>query len=308
MCADSLDRQLESLELQVRSSHDRAIGRELLASVPDDAVHVIVVMGKGAFRSERCDWTPLQHGDVVVLPRRSHQWFVSSSERPLKVTIYDVAVHSRTGHSLLELLEEPMHEHSSSIGELAACFASVDAELARPQLGSSAVASLLMKYAIALILRANVQRCGAPSVALSAVHDARLRRAISHVLADPSAPHTVSQLATVAGMSRSAFARHFFESVKQSPMEFVKQIRLEEAAALLRSTDLPVKSVAARTGYASRSHFSRAFRAAFDVDPSRFRKAREEQDKGTLRGLSRQSLRRDAACPGARRNELARDQ
>jgi AraC family transcriptional regulator, activator of mtrCDE len=110
------------------------------------------------------------------------------------------------------------------------------------------------------------------SIAVSCVRDIRLRRAIACVLDQPSAAHTVAQLAAVASMSRSAFARHFFNSVKQSPMEFVKQVRLQHAASLLRTTDLSVKSVAARTGYASRSHFSRAFRAAFDLDPTHFRK------------------------------------
>jgi transcriptional regulator GlxA family with amidase domain len=47
---------------------------------------------------------------------------------------------------------------------------------------------------------------------------------------------------------------------------------------MLRSSNLPVKAVAAAVGYASRSHFSHAFRAEFGVDPTGFRS--EEQAQG----------------------------
>jgi transcriptional regulator GlxA family with amidase domain len=40
---------------------------------------------------------------------------------------------------------------------------------------------------------------------------------------------------------------------------------------MLAGSDLPVKSIAAAVGYASRSHFSRAFAARFGDDPSRYR-------------------------------------
>jgi AraC family transcriptional regulator, activator of mtrCDE len=40
---------------------------------------------------------------------------------------------------------------------------------------------------------------------------------------------------------------------------------------MLRAGDLPVQKVADAAGFASRSHFSRAFRAAFGVDPSTYR-------------------------------------
>ncbi len=50
-------------------------------------------------------------------------------------------------------------------------------------------------------------------------------------------------------------------------------MRLRRAERLLAETKLPVKSVAARVGYASRSHFSRAFKAAFGIDPAAYRTA-----------------------------------
>ena len=72
-------------------------------------------------------------------------------------------------------------------------------------------------------------------------------------------------------MSRSAFAREFSNTLSMSPMAFVAKTRLHHAAELLKSTKLPVKVIAASIGFASRSHFSRAFASAYGADPSRFR-------------------------------------
>ena len=40
---------------------------------------------------------------------------------------------------------------------------------------------------------------------------------------------------------------------------------------MLNDTDLPVKTIAARVGFASRSHFSRAFKNFSGIDPAHFR-------------------------------------
>ena len=51
-------------------------------------------------------------------------------------------------------------------------------------------------------------------------------------------------------------------------MVSVKSVRLRHAAHLLRTTDVPVKAIAGAIGYRSRSQFSRAFRAHYDLDPT----------------------------------------
>ena len=270
----SLDRQLESLDVQVRSSHQRTVAHELLASVPDDAMHIFVVGGQGAFRPERRVWTYLRSGDVIIAPHGTQQWFVSARGGVLTLTSYEVAITQGTRPSFFDLLEEPVHEHFTSMTELKTLLTRIDEELEHGQMGSRAVTSALMKHSLVLILREHVRRCGSMSIAVNG--DARIRRAIACVLDQPAAAHTVVDLAAVAGMSRSAFARHFVSCVKRSPMEFVKHVRLQHAATLLETTELPIKTVAARTGFASRSHFSRAFRAFFGVDPSQFRRTRDE--------------------------------
>ena len=106
---------------------------------------------------------------------------------------------------------------------------------------------------------------------MGALADTRLSGAVMAVLHRPAAPHTVATLADVAGMSRSTFARHFVDAFEISPMEFVAKTRLYHAAIMLKNSKLPIKVIAGSIGYSSRSHFSRAFRDAYGVDPSAFR-------------------------------------
>jgi AraC-like DNA-binding protein len=54
-------------------------------------------------------------------------------------------------------------------------------------------------------------------------------------------------------------------------MDFVKEVRMRRAARFLAATDLPVKTIASRVGFESRSYFSRAFKAFAGVDPAGFR-------------------------------------
>ena len=72
-------------------------------------------------------------------------------------------------------------------------------------------------------------------------------------------------------MSRSAFADEFSAHFERTPMRFLRDVRLQRAASMLRTTDAPVAAVAHRVGFASRSHFSRAFSDHFGVPPSDFR-------------------------------------
>ena len=96
----------------------------------------------------------------------------------------------------------------------------------------------------------------------------RLARALEGVLQSPGAPHTVESLAEVASMSRSAFAEAFTHSFGLPPMGMVRRIRLERAWKLLeQQAGLPIRTVARRVGFSSRSHFSRLFKSHFGVSP-----------------------------------------
>lgn len=148
-------------------------------------------------------------------------------------------------------------------------------ELASPGVGSRAIVECIVKQALVTLMREQL-RAGREAALpwIVALRDDRLGRAVAAMLERPSDPWSLETLAQRAGMSRSAFAERFGAAFAQSPIEFLRDIRLGRAAHLLASTDLPVKRIASAVGYGSRSYFSRAFRSRYDIDPSDYRVSR----------------------------------
>lgn len=141
-------------------------------------------------------------------------------------------------------------------------------EMDQPSLGVVLVAAALMKLYLVEAARGCAQE--------EPADESRIGKAVTAILADPGAAHSIAALADRTGMSRATFMRHFSRVTGMNPMQFVAKARLDHAAELLRNTQLPIKSVAAQIGFSDRSHFSRAFRRAHGVDPSSFRRTTTE--------------------------------
>ena len=127
---------------------------------------------------------------------------------------------------------------------------------------------------------------------------------IADMVARPGAAHTVQSLAYSASLSRSAFMARFSEIFGRSPMAILRDLRMRQAALDLTTTTTPVDVVAHNAGYESRSSFVRAFRKAYNVDPSEYRQSVKngEGDKSICakhrapRHLSRQACDFKRAC------------
>jgi len=81
-------------------------------------------------------------------------------------------------------------------------------------------------------------------------------------------PFRVADLARMSGMSPSAFYRNFQIVTAQSPIQFQKYIRLQQARLLLLSGTHDITAVAHRVGYDSPSQFSREYRRMYGITPS----------------------------------------
>ena len=132
--------------------------------------------------------------------------------------------------------------------------------------------SALMSQCLVQLFRRLSEESGDQIPWLSALSDPRLARALDRILDDPAADHTVESLAETASMSRSAFAEHFQAVFDRTPMNLVTNVRMQRAAQVLQQNQsLSIDEVAARVGYSSRSHFSRAFKQHYGVAPADFR-------------------------------------
>ena len=82
-----------------------------------------------------------------------------------------------------------------------------------------------------------------------------------------SAP-VVAELASEAAMSPSAFHAAFKHVTGQSPMQYLKAVRLHRARQLLAQTQRLASDVAFEVGYQSASQFSRDYKRQFGATPS----------------------------------------
>jgi AraC-like DNA-binding protein len=96
-----------------------------------------------------------------------------------------------------------------------------------------------------------------------------ISRAVRWIREHYAEPFRVEDVARLSGMSVSAFYRNFQAVTAMSPIQFQKQIRLQEARLLLATHPDDVTGVGHRVGYDNPSQFSREYRRQFGEPPSR---------------------------------------
>lgn len=97
----------------------------------------------------------------------------------------------------------------------------------------------------------------------------RIMKVINERISDPGL--NVETLAATIGMSRVHMHRKLKELTNQSTKDFIRNIRLKQAATLLIENDLTVSEAAYATGFTNISHFSNSFREFYGVSPSEYK-------------------------------------
>jgi AraC-like DNA-binding protein len=95
----------------------------------------------------------------------------------------------------------------------------------------------------------------------------RIWEAIEEIMNHFDKPLRIDELAQIASMSISSFHRQFKEITAMSPIQFQKQLRLQEARRLLLSESADAADIAFRVGYESASQFSREYSRMFGSPP-----------------------------------------
>ncbi len=106
--------------------------------------------------------------------------------------------------------------------------------------------------------------------ALRPLDAVRLRRVLDYLEAHLGDTTSIDRLAAVAALSPFHFARAFKAATGASPHGYLLRRRMDRAATLFRSTNLPVADVAQRVGFASLPHFRSQFRRHWSAGPGEF--------------------------------------
>lgn len=325
MTNDVLDRLLISLAVRLHAFSTCRIQQGWrLAFGPLEAVTIhCVLQGTGSVRAGGKSWTSFGPGSVIIVPARVPHALGEASDAAVEVsgedhcTLQNEAVVAFTAGNgspdtlllcgmipetydgalgLFSNLSTPMVQDLSEDEPSLHAFALMLAEVQEPSVGTQALTEALLKQCLILLLRRLLKSDPAGFDLLAGLGDARLVRAVTAIIEQPAAAHTVESLAQIAGMSRAAFAERFARSYERTPLDFVQTVRMRTAAQLLTMTDLPIKTIASSIGYASRSYFSRAFRAYYGLDPRSYREfaGQEEREPERVMDVSSQSTEFEA--------------
>src|SRR5262249_5547348 len=99
-----------------------------------------------------------------------------------------------------------------------------------------------------------------------------LRRVVELMQDDVSANLDLATLAAESGYSKPHFLRTFRAATGQTPHQYLMQLRLEKAQALIADGSLRLIDIAAACGFSSHAHLTTAFQARFGLSPSAFRR------------------------------------
>jgi AraC-like DNA-binding protein len=122
-------------------------------------------------------------------------------------------------------------------------------------------------------IRSHLNNIGESDVGwLAALSDKRIGAVMRALHDAPAAAWTVEKLASVANMSRSAFAARFKARLGEAPLEYLTRWRMFRAGVLLRSTERSLAEIASEVGYENDAALSKAFHRVVGMAPGAFRK------------------------------------
>lgn len=113
----------------------------------------------------------------------------------------------------------------------------------------------------------------------------RTAKAIAWIKDNYAKPLRVEELAEIAGMGVSTLHHHFRALTAMSPLQYQKQIRLQEARARMSIEGLDVGSAALEVGYESASQFTREYKRYFGQTPMRDTRSLRATDASRLEPL-----------------------
>ncbi|MFC8896610.1 AraC family transcriptional regulator [Streptomyces cinereoruber] len=174
-------------------------------------------------------------------------------------------------HPLVRQLPEIIHlpANPARHPELASAVQLLRAELERPRPGSAGIVPALIDSLLLYILRAWPEQGPAAQAGgwAAALGDTGVAPALAAIHAKPDAQWTVESPAARAGLSR-----RFNDLVGEPPMAYLTRWRMTTAARLLRESEAPLSTVAARAGYGSEYAFATAFKREYGQAPGGYRR------------------------------------
>ena len=298
----TLDKLCDHLEIKVRPFAVCSVeaGERLMLGPREEATVHYVVAGQGTLSFPEFSEFRLHTGTAIIAPTGSlHE--VAAIGQPGQVpnvvrrcqpAAMGLGVVGRSPHEVedgmvllcgtvdvtyrhlndfFDYLPAPIIIQASPDDPISRAFEEIVREMTAPRPGTGAMLAALFQQCFIELLRRQGTGGQCALEWLSALDDPRLSGVIDDIMEHPEEHYTLDLLAEKCMMSRTTFSERFHKAFGRPAMDFVREVRLRGAARMLKQSQEPIKTIARRVGYASRSNFSHAFTEFFGVAPAEYR-------------------------------------
>lgn len=160
-------------------------------------------------------------------------------------------------------------------------------ELQAPGAGSDTVLNGLLDAAFSYLLRELLARAADGPGFAKALRSQPVSRALQLLHERCAEEWTLEGLAREVSLSRTALAVKFREALGDTPMGYLRRLRMQRATQRLIDTDLPLERIASEVGYQDAFGFSRVFKKTLGVSPRDYRRRESAEAQSNLRLTAR---------------------
>ena len=127
------------------------------------------------------------------------------------------------------------------------------------------------KVLLVVMKRQGDQAQFSPLMASVGPQETPITRVQNHMLEHLDQAFSIESMASLASMSARHFARVFAREVNMTPMDFLQGARIDRARNLLETSELPLKTVAFKSGFGSVRHMRFLFNEKLGLTPAQYR-------------------------------------
>ena len=229
----------------------------------------------------------LQAGDVAFMAR-GHDHFLSTESaldgKTCSVVSGAYQFWNTPVHPFFRELPDWLvvrAESRAKLDPMSLAIALLCEEAREPALGAETLVHALLDVIFTYLLRQVVEQRGISGTSFcQAVRDPHIRRAVELMHEECGRPWTLDELARSVGLSRTGLAEKFREAMGDTPLSYLRAVRVQKAMRMLSETDETLESVAAAVGYQDAFGFSKVFKKAVGLPPREFRR-RDAADRAS---------------------------
>ncbi|MBQ3110740.1 MAG: helix-turn-helix transcriptional regulator [Clostridia bacterium] len=233
---------------------------------------VYIASGKAHFYFNGKDTTVTAGHMVVYLPREEQKYEYFGDD---KTEAYWVHFTGAKVKGIMRHFDIPYNEpffYSGSSEEYKMLFNSMIHELRARPVGYEEMIEMNLRQMFMTIQRTRLER----KPQINTFAQAEVGYARKYFFEHYSEDINISEFAQSRHMSVSWFMRNFKQMTGVSPMQYILNLRIENAQMLLETTNYSVNEISAIVGYDNQLYFSRLFKKVKGIAPTEFRKMQQK--------------------------------